>query len=81
MPAGYEGRLLLWAIRQRPRTPNELALLACPIVLALDEVLGGDQVIGLDIWALRADTTHQVSAAAARGQITNLNTLVRRLTT
>lgn len=78
---GYQGRLCLWAVQPRPLTRQELALLACPIVQALGNELDDELIIGLDIWALRANTTYPISADLARGQTANLNALVQRLTT
>jgi hypothetical protein len=76
---GYEGRVCIWAVQSRAMTIDELALLACPIVLALGNELGDDLVLGVDVWSLRADTTQRVTADRARAALPNLNTLIRRI--
>lgn len=77
---GHAGRLCIWSVLSRPFERDELALLACPVVLALGAEFGEDAVQGLEVWMLRDDQVAVVSADDALGQIPTLNTLVRRLT-
>lgn len=77
---GYDGRLCLWGIQERPLSEAELALLACPIVLALDNELGEDRIGGLEIWFLRSDVATYIPAEHARARIADFETLVGRIT-
>lgn len=78
--AGVAGRYCVWSIIERPFANHELALLTCPIVLALGEELGEERVLGVDFWFLRTNTRAHVSAEAAVGALPDLNRIVRRLT-
>lgn len=78
--AGVEGRVCIWSVVERPFTDAEMALLTCPIVLALGDELGADRVLGVDFWFLRANAQTFVDSEKALAALPELNTIVRRLT-
>ncbi|KZE98928.1 MULTISPECIES: hypothetical protein [unclassified Rhodococcus (in: high G+C Gram-positive bacteria)] len=77
---GMSGRLCLWGVQKRKFSIDELGLIACPTVLALDEEFGPDRVVDLEIWMLRSGDAVQVSAQNARLHLPEFIDLIDRLT-
>lgn len=71
---GYVGRYLLWDIPLP--TLDEAALLAAPIVVAMQAELGADRVAGVEIWHLRNRAEFFISAADALAQLREVERIV-----
>ena len=71
---GYVGRHLLWDIPVP--TPDETALLAAPIVVAMQAELGADRVVGVEIWHLRSRAEFFVTAVDALTRLGEVERIV-----
>ncbi len=73
---GYVGRYLLWDIPVP--SADEAALLAAPIVVALEEELGEGRVAGVEVWHLRTETPFYVSSDDALSRLGEAAAIVAR---
>lgn len=77
-PNGYVGRHLLW---DRPELTQSVAeLLAAPIVLALEQELGMNRVVGAEVWHLRSGQQHSIDRATALAGVQRVQRVVNRYT-
>jgi hypothetical protein len=61
-PDGYAGRVLLWGADAQSLTLTQLQLLATPVILAMQEELSEDRVVGTDIWQIRSEQITTINA-------------------
>jgi hypothetical protein len=73
-PGGYAGRVLLWGADAQSLTSTQLRLLATPIIVAMQEELGQERVVGTDIWQIRSEQITTIDAEQA-----DIDLLVRLL--
>jgi hypothetical protein len=62
-PHGYVGRYVLWD--KPPISTPEAELTAAPVVLAMQEELGENRVVGVEVWHLRSRSAFFVSREQA----------------
>lgn len=73
-PRGYVGRHLLWDTP--PLTQQDAEVLAAPVVLALQQELGADRVVGVEVWHLRSGTQIFVDSQTALGRVAEVEQIV-----
>jgi len=75
-PAGYVGRHTLWD--RAELTSEDATLQAAPIVSALQDSLGADRVVGVQVWHLRSGTEEFVDANSALARMADVSAVVAR---